>query len=60
MSIRDLSYILNEAINVVVLNQEGRLVDMYDGKESISDEFMDREIDQIIKVTFNTIWVKIK
>lgn len=60
MSIRDLSYILNEAINVVVLNQGGRLVDMYDGKESISDEFMDREIDQIIKVTFNTIWVKIK
>ena len=60
MSIRDLSYILNEAINVVVLNQEGRLVDMYDGKESISDEFMDREIDQIIKDTFNTIWEKIK
>ena len=59
MSIRDLGYILNEEINVIVLSKEGRLLDMYDGKNSIMDEFLDREIDKIIKVTFNTIWVKI-
>ena len=60
MTIRDFSYICNESINVIVLNQEGRLLDMYDGKNSIMEQFLDREIDQIIKVTFNTIWVKIK
>ena len=59
MSIRDLGYILNEEINVIVLSKEGRLLDMYDGKNSIMDGFLDREIDKIIKVTFNTIWVKI-
>ena len=60
MVLRDIGYICNESINLIVLNTEGRLVDMYDGKNSIMEEFLDREVNQIIKVTFNTIWVQIK
>ena len=59
MTVRDLGFMANEEINIIVLNTEGRLVDMYDGKNSIMDEFLDRKVDKIIKVTFNTIWIQI-
>lgn len=59
MVLRDFGMICNESINILVLNQEGRVIDMYDGKNSIMDKFLDREIDKIIRVTFNTIWVQV-
>ena len=60
MTLRNLSLLILDTINIIVLNPEGRLVALYDGKESIPDEFLDREVSQIIRVTFNTIWVQIK
>lgn len=60
MSLRDLGFICSESINVIVLSPEGTLLDMYDGKNSIMERLLDREVDQIVRVTFNTIWVQIK
>lgn len=59
MVLRDFGMMCNESINILVLNQEGRVIDMYDGKNSIMDKFLEREIDKIIRVTFNTIWVQV-
>ena len=60
MTLVDLAIHTNESINIIVLNVEGRLIALYDGKESIPEQFMDREVTKIVKVTFNTIWVEIK
>lgn len=60
MSLRDFGTYIIDTINVIVINTEGRLVALYDGKEAIPDEFLDRPVDRIIRVTFNTIWVQIK
>ena len=59
MKLRDFGLICNESINIIVINTEGRVIDMYDGKNSIMDQFLDREIDRIIRCTFNTIWVQV-
>ena len=59
MTLRDLSLLILDSINILVLNPDGKLVAIYDGKESIQDEFLDRRVSQIIRVTFNTIWVEI-
>jgi len=59
MILRDFGMMCNESINILVINQEGRVIDMYDGKNSIMDKFLEREIDKIIRVTFNTIWVQV-
>jgi len=59
MNLRDLSLYILDSINVVVLNPEGRLVAIYDGKDTIPEEFLDRPIRQIMRATFNTIWVQI-
>lgn len=60
MSLREFGFICSESINVIVLSPEGILLDMYDGKNSIMERLLDREVDQIVRVTFNTIWVQIK
>ena len=60
MTLVELAIHTNESINIIVLNVEGRLIALYDGKESIPEQFMDREVTQIVKVTFNTIWVEVK
>lgn len=59
MTLRDFDLYIKDTINVVVLNQDGRLIDYYDGKDSIMEQFLDREVDKIIRVTFNTVWIQI-
>lgn len=60
MTLRDLGFYINEEINVLVINTDGILVAMYDGKDTIPEQFLDRQVLRIIKATFNTIWVQIK
>lgn len=60
MTLRDFGFYIKDTINVIVLNTEGQLVAVYDGKETIPEQFLDREVSKIPTVTYNTIWVEIK
>ena len=59
MTLRELGFYILDTVNVIVLNPEGKLIDMYDGKQTIMEQFLDRKVDKIINATFNTIWVKV-
>lgn len=59
MTLRELGFYILDTVNVIVLNPEGRLIDMYDGKQTIMEQFLDRKVDKIVNATLNTIWVKV-
>ena len=60
MSLREFGFYISEAIKVIVINSQGLAIALYDGKESIPEDILDRNVVKITSAQLGTIWIEVK
>ena len=59
MTLREFGSYISEHMSIMVINQYGLLVAVYDGRNSIPDDILDRKVRMVTSAQINTIWIEV-
>ena len=59
MTLREFGSYISEHMSIMVLNQYGLLIAVYDGRNSIPDDILDRKVRMVTSAQINTIWIEV-